>query len=145
MKKKERIIMGDKTVIGTVLVPVEVTIEDIGYILAGCFEGGSNYWIDKVEVIPNAPESGNGWFGESHARDVPGAGGIIEITTEPVSGTVNEGHHQGTQWFVTKNKMVDGLKLYYEKSNNKLAIEDMDVFHYDAVLQYAIFGVQVFA
>lgn len=129
--------MGDKTVIGTIKRPIEVTAEDISYILIGCFEGGSNYWILELEVADDG--SGDIWHGQTYASQVPGAGGTIEIKTEPVSGTTNN-----TSWFVTKEKMLEGLELYYQKWNKPSEIEDMDVYDYDGVLQYAIFGEQVY-
>jgi hypothetical protein len=139
--------MGDKTVIGTINVPKVVTVEDMDYILIGCFEGGSNYWALDVGVVDDG--SDDKWHGESHASSVPGAGGIIEITTDPLSGTINNGRSEitytdKTHWLVTKDKMLDGLKLYYQKWNKPSEIEDMDAYDYDGVLQYAIFGEQVY-
>ena len=134
--------MGDKTVIGTINVPREVTVEDVGYILCGCFEGGSNYWIETVNV--------DDFKGESHASDVPGAGGVIEIQTEPLSGTTNNGrieikYTDKSKWLVTKDHMIRGLNQYYMEWKRALPIEDMDAGDYDVVLQYAIFGEQVYA
>ena len=120
--------MGDKTVIGTINVPREVTVEEVGYILCGCFEGGSNYWIDNVKV--------DDFKGESYASDVPGAGGEIFIFIEGVDCGVG----CPSPYTVTLNSILDGLSSYYQNSNNPMAIEDMDAGDYDAVLQYAIFG-----
>jgi hypothetical protein len=123
--------MGDKTVIGTINVPREITVEDVGYILCGCFEGGSNYWIDKVSV--------DDFKGESHASDVPGAGGEVFVFIQGFDEKETAPHT------LTLNSILDGLSHYYKNSNNPMAIEDMDAGDYDEVLQYGLFGDVVYA
>ena len=50
-----------------------------------------------------------------------------------------------SKWLVTKDHMIRGLNQYYMEWKRALPIEDMDAGDYDVVLQYAIFGEQVYA
>ena len=45
----------------------------ISDILVTAFEGGSNYWLDKIEIVPLAPATAE------VASDVPGLGGFLDL------------------------------------------------------------------
>ena len=113
-------------VVGIVKVPTEITDYDIDCILAGCFEGGSNYWIDTIEAL-------NGDYkGKEFASEVIGADGMLYIT------------HDGSKAILTRFRFLIGLHLYYKLNRKPVAIEDMDAGDYDCVLQYALFGKLVY-
>ncbi len=99
---------------------VNVTDYDIDCILSGCFEGGSNYWINSVTV--------KDFKGQDCASKVVGSGGTIII------------QYDGEKAELTQDMMIKGLNLYYTKYENPLAIEDMDAGDYDSILQYALLG-----
>ena len=48
----------------------------ISDILVAAFEGGSNYWLDKVEIVPPTPATAE------FASDVPGLGGFLDLHFE---------------------------------------------------------------
>ena len=106
--------------------PIEVNKDEIEYILCGCFEGGSNYWIDKVEVVDND------FKGQDFASEVIGYDGEIDIYTEI------------GKYRLTKKVLLDGLQLYLDKSKYKNFPDNSDAITYDNILQYSLFKEIVF-
>lgn len=111
---------------GTMItIPVFVPDEEMDYILSGCFEGGSNYWITKVEVL------GKNYRGKEFASEVISAGGYL-IITESCDGEKPVKHE------LSKPSLLCGIYLYFCKEGT-ISFENMDAGQYDLILQYALF------
>ena len=103
-----------------VLKPFEVTDDHLESILVGCFEGGSNYWINKVEV------KSDDYKGKKYASECVAAGGELYITT-------TEG-----KYLLTKTSLINGLQMYLDESGECWP-DGGDAQPDDLILQYALF------
>ena len=101
--------------------PIEVSKEQLGYILCGCFEGGSNHWINKIQVV------NKDYKGQEFASDIIGYDGEIDIY-------VDENVYR-----LTKKILLEGLQMYLNKSKYKNFPNNSDAITYDNILQYALF------
>ena len=108
-----------------VKVKIEITDEMIDDILAGCFEGGSNYWITSVELKRQAMEGRNLYNG--YASHQISRGGLLWI------------HYDGESMSLTKNKVVLGCRKYAQH-HGKFDFENFDADDCDQILQYALFS-----
>ena len=106
-----------------VLKPIEVTDDHLDSILVGAFEGGSNYWAEKVEVRDDD------YKGAEFASGVIGKGGELYITTE-LDG----------KYLLTRNMLINGLQQYLDESKHKNWPDGGDAYTDDCILQYALFG-----
>ena len=104
-----------------VLKPIEVTDDHLDSILVGCFEGGSNYWIKKVEVAKDD------YKGKKYASECVAAGGELWIYCD--------GKH-----LLTKPCLINGIEQYLDESKYKNWPDGSDAYTYDCILQYALFG-----
>ena len=104
-----------------VLKPIEVTDDHLDSILVGAFEGGSNYWADKVKV------KDDDYKGAEFASGVISKGGEIYIHTE------------GDKHLLTKNMLINGLQMYLDESKHKNWPDGGDAYTDDCILQYALF------
>ena len=92
-------------------------------ILAGCFEGGSNYWIDEVE-IKRLGDNGN-YYGLASTQIT--RYGLILI------------HSDGESNSLYKRKFLKGCQQYANRYG-KFEFENFDADDYDQILQYALFN-----
>ena len=109
-----------------VLKPIEVTDEHLDSILVGCFEGGSNYWITKVEVKKDD------YKGAVYSSHVISKGGELYIYSE------------GSKYILTKHSLIHGLQMYLDESKHKNWPDGGDAQTDDLILQYALFGEVVY-
>ena len=105
-----------------VLKAIEVTDEHLDNILAGAFEGGSNYWAVKVEVAKDD------YKGKKYASECVAAGGALFITTT-----------EGDKYLLTKQCVIEGLQMYLDESKHKNWPDGGDAYTDDCILQYALF------
>ena len=105
-----------------VLKPFEVTDDHLESILVGCFEGGSNYWINKVEVKLDD------YKGKKYASECVAAGG--ELWRYADGG----GNH-----LLTKTSLINGLQMYLDESEYQNWPDGGDAQTDDLILQYALF------
>ena len=105
-----------------VLKPIEVTDEHLDNILAGAFEGGSNYWIDKIDVARDD------YKGKKYASECVAAGGELYITTEG-----------NDKYLLTKSSLVHCIQTYLNESKHKNWPDGGDAYTDDCILQYALF------
>ena len=116
---------------GTIIKLVfNVPDEELNYILSGCFEGGSNYWIGNVQV------KNNEYLGATYTSEVPAAGGVILITED-----CNEVGCEVVVHELDKRKLLVGIIKYGEEMKT-LNFDEMDAGDYDLILQYALFKEQ---
>ena len=105
-----------------VLKPIEVTDDHLDSILVGCFEGGSNYWIQRVEVAKDD------YKGKKYASECVAAGGELYIHTT-----------DDTKCLLTKHSLINGLQKYLDESKHKNWPDGGDAYTDDCILQYALF------
>ena len=111
--------------IGHVKTTYKVTAGDMDYVLVGAFEGGSNYWIEKVSVVDNDYKGGE------YASDVIGLGGELLIHVS-----------DGDTIKLTQAKLLNGFQLYVDGDGKNFPFDltSPDAITYDMILQYALFG-----
>jgi len=105
-----------------VLKPIEVTDDQLDSILVGAFEGGSNYWITKVEVKKDD------YKGKKYSSECVAAGGELYIYTADDS-----------KCLLTKHSLIHGLQMYLDESKHKNWPDGGDAQTDDLILQYALF------
>ena len=106
-----------------VLKPFEVTDDHLESILVGCFEGGSNYWINKVEV------KSDDYKGKKYASECVAAGGELYIYCDG----------DQSAYLLTKECLINGLQTYLNESKYKNWPDGGDAQTDDLILQYALF------
>ena len=106
-----------------VLKPIEVTDDHLDSILVGCFEGGSNYWIQRVEVAKDD------YKGKKYASECVAAGGELYIYTTD----------DDNKYLLTKNGLINGLQTYLYESTYQNWPDGGDAQTDDLILQYALF------
>ena len=115
--------------IGAVKKVIRVSAEDIEDVLVGAFEGGSNYWLEKVRV------KDKDYKGGEYASDVIGLGGELILTTM-----------EGENHILTQAKMIDGFQKYLDGGGNYYPFDSGQAYGWthDTILQNALFGEQVY-
>ena len=114
-------------------VPVKISDYFLWCALTAAFEGGSNYWIDHVEVSKRAP-------GAKYASDHPFLGGELRIVLQNPEDV--EVVHP-----VTLQTLLTGAAVMAEKYPHMfkdLVGDSGDALTGDALLQCAIFGEAVY-
>ena len=109
-----------------VLKPIEVTDDHLDSILVGAFEGGSNYWITKVEVKKDD------YKGKKYASECVAAGGILNIYADGACHTLD------------RDMLINGLQQYLDESKHKNWPDGGDAQTDDLILQYALFDEVVY-
>jgi hypothetical protein len=96
-------------------------------LLVTAFEGGSNYWIDHVEVV-------GGVYG-GYASDQISMGREIAI------------YGEDGKWILDRKKMIKGINAFLKHKGVKMddLMEDHDAGDADDVLQFALFNELVYA
>jgi|TARA_R110002020_G_scaffold118349_1_gene270558 hypothetical protein len=101
----------------------EVSANDISDVLVGAFEGGSNYWIEKVFV------KDDDYKGAKYSSDVISKGGELIVKTMD-----NDTKR------LTDNMMVAGIQKYIDEGGKHFPFNgSADAYTYDTILQYALF------
>lgn len=122
----------EKSVAGTVKVPLKVHNYHLDCILSGAFEGGSNYWANRVEVVDDD------YKGAEFASEVISRDGELRIYTDD----------QPTPIKLTKKKMLEGCRRYVagdENTNGRtFDLDSWDAIDHDMILQYSLFGEVVY-
>ena len=106
---------------------IEVTDDHLDSILVGCFEGGSNYWINEVKVAKDD------YKGKKYASECVAAGGEVWIYADG-----------GGQTLLTKTRLINGLQQYINESKHKNWPDGGDAQTDDLILQYALFDEVVY-
>ena len=116
-------------VVGQIKKVIDVTANDISDVLVGAFEGGSNYWLRKVEI------KDDDYKGEQYASSIVGLGGELILTTI-----------EGEKHTLTQKMMVKGVQKYLDNGGMYFPFDcgGADGWTYDTILQNALFGEQVY-
>ena len=118
-------------------IPIVLGVQqsDFDNILATCFEGGSNYWINKIKVVDEDYKRCK------YAHEVVSQGGKLFLHTD-------ESDETGEVFELTKVKLIKGIQKWYEKYHYPRHKEikdeffefDWDAGDSDIILQYALFN-----
>jgi len=124
---------------------VKVTMEkkELGYIVSGAFEGGSNYWIDSVRArtLKGKPYRKNGYMSDVIER---GDGKLTITLIEPIDfDGERKSHGEQLDYELTQAKLIKGIGMYLSEESHE-SISNWDAGAYDCILQYALFGRGVF-
>ena len=129
-------------------IPIVLGVQrsDLDNILATCFEGGSNYWINKIKVVDED------YKGCEYASDVVSHGGKVEIICDEYVYGCEYNDEHGCHYIITKVKLIKGIQRWYEKYHFPRHKEVQDEFHLfdwdagdsDIILQYALFNEVVY-
>jgi hypothetical protein len=126
-------------------VPIELDDEFFDDIICTMFEGGSNYWLGKIQVIHPDGEKPSGMPASEWIASAVNKDGMIKILPQEDTVTV----------ILDKKRLVDGLEkwitrhpssvsLINENEKNSIDAGNIDADDADAILQYAVFGELVF-
>ena len=106
---------------GTITVPTAVSNYDLDCILSYCFDGGSGYWIDRIEVVDDD------YRGAKYGSEVISHGGKLKVFVD------------GEEHLLTKPMLLKGCELYIA-DRGQWRPDDFDADDTDAILQNALFG-----
>jgi len=128
-----------------VQIPVELDDEFFDDIICTMFEGGSNYWIGKTQIIHPDGEKPKGmpvsaWIASAINKD-----GMIKILPQDDNVTVVLNKKRlvfGLKEWITK--CPDKVSLINENGKNCIDAGNVDADDADAILQYALFEELVF-
>jgi len=109
---------------GTITVPIVVSNYNIDCILSYCFDGGSSYWIDRIEVVADD------YKGAKYGSEVISHDGMLKAFVD------------GEKHLLTKTKLLKGCELYADGRDWRP--DDFDAEDTDIILQYALFGEVVY-
>lgn len=135
---------------GTINIPIKYTLEDLECALIGAWEGGSNYWVGKVEVkhptISRKEAHDAGWCTSEWAFHALVEGGSIYFED-------NEGGEDKGE--LTLEGMKKGLELFIQNRASRnyvnflnfdgtLDMGQVDAGDADMILQYSLWGEVIF-
>lgn len=125
----------DGNSIGSYQIEKPVTANEIESVIVGAFEGGSNYWlgVDNSTAI---------W--ENKPKGIPLSTWATQMLLEGETLDFYDKEDKEEKWTLTLSQLVNGFKLNYELRTWDRDILDGDAYTADAILQYGIFGKQVY-
>ena len=111
----------DRQDAGTITVPTAVSNYNLDCILSYCFDGGSGYWIDRIEVVDDD------YKGAKYGSEVISHDGEVKV------------FHDDRFGLLTKPMLLKGCELYAIR-RREWRPDDFDAEDTDIILQYALFG-----
>ena len=120
---------------------IKLTEEDLSDILCSCFEGGCSYWCcidNSTDEWDNAKEQLRA-NGNQHPviEDIM----VYMLTHDMPIRLIDEEENIGL--YMTMNTFLTGIKMTIENGFCD-CIDDIDALAGDAIIQYAVFGEQVY-
>lgn len=108
-------------------VDVEITTEMIDDLMVTALEGGSNHWLSSVSVI--AP-----FRGECSSEHLANGGALYVYNDER------------QRFYLNRDALLSGFEMYCEERclNPIEVYETHDAAAADSILQYALFGTEVY-
>ena len=129
-----------------VQIPVELDDEFFEDVVCTMLEGGSNYWVDTIDIDHPDGKKPKGVPVSTWAADALNKGGNVTIyPIEEEDGVVT----------INRENLVAGVKqlidehpnwiaVTYDHKKNHIDFGSMDADDADAILQYAVFGDLIF-
>lgn len=127
--------------------PVLITTEDIDDIMVGAMEGGITYWCSRADVEGE-------YLGEYASEQISRGGTLRFYPDEPISDDDPE------YFTLDYHNLIDGIAMWLDSlapetygrvieanDNNSfhLSMGNIDALDCDSIIQYALFGEEVFA
>lgn len=115
------------------VIEVNLTGQDIDDIMATALEGGINSWCRKAEVVGK-------YLGKYASEQISRGGSLLLYDAESPK-----------KWKLTLDNFLVGIKLYFEQGShvsiedNKIDPCDFDAGDADVIIQFALFGKQIFS
>jgi hypothetical protein len=128
-----------------VQIPVELDDEFFADIICTMFEGGSNYWLGKVQVIHPDGEKPNGMPSSEWIASAVNKDGMIKILPQEDTVTVMLDKKRlvcGLEKWITKHP--SSVSLMNENGRSSIDAGNIDADDADAILQYAVFDDLIF-
>jgi hypothetical protein len=119
-------------VVGNITHSVDVTEKDIENIIVTSFEGGSYYWMG----VDNTTEE---WKDKPKGEPVSTWATKLIIEGKEVKLYDVEGSDDDSEWILTLDKILDGIKLNKLQRSYDADLENMDAITADSIIQYALF------
>ncbi len=116
-------------------ITTEIDTQRVNDLLTSAFEGGSNYWADRIEVCDGE------YHGATYGSDVPMAGGTVKVFT------VEEEDQEYVKHDLTRERLIEAIALFAEKAPGHYGdwvAENDDAITADVFLQIATLGEVVF-
>lgn len=127
-------------------IPVELDDEFFDDIICIMLEGGSNYWIDTIDIDHPDGKRPSGTPVSTWAADAINKGGSITIypieEEDGITTIKRENLIFGVQQLIEEHP--DWVAVTYENKKNRIDLGCMDADDADAIMQYAVFGELVF-
>ena len=142
-----------------VVVPIEVTDEDIDDIMCTAWEGGITYWCGYGRIVEHNTHNSIEYEGYAYEQLTKGK----DILLYPIEECYSPSG-LGRDWLpnkfgegflvLNKNKMVKGIVKYFSRYPSCISLSygdlrldtgDIDADIADRIVQYALFGKLVYA
>ena len=121
-------------VVATVAIPMNITEEDIMYIITGAFEGGCSWMgLKRGDQFKAKPKS------------EPVSTWATKILLEGGALNLYDNEDPDEKFALTLPKLLAGIEMNAEKRPEHADFDDMDADDYDCIMQYALFGELVYA
>jgi len=124
-------------VVGTVLVSIQITEDDIANIIITSFEGGSNYWMG----VDNRTEE---WKGKPKGEPLSTWATKLLLEGKSIKFFDVHGEDNSDNWVLTLEKLLGGIELNAINRPNHADKENWDAADADCIVQYALFKVIVY-
>jgi hypothetical protein len=123
-----------------VTVKVELNGQFFEDMIVTAFEGGSNYWVDHVQINHPAGEKMKGEPVSTWAASALNLGGSVVFFIREEGDS-----HDYPPVTMTKEMLVSGVQMWLDNHKTPSeAIENYDIDDADAILQYSLFKELVF-
>lgn len=129
----------NEKVVGTITIKKEIAEKQFDYIICGALEGGIGYWavLDSSTEDYKAKPKGvatSEWTSKL----------LLEGKTVTLFDNEAESENEAEKWELTLEKVLKGIELNAINRPHDSDLENADVYTYDCIIQYGLFGKLVF-